>query len=69
MLKDHNFDLVHALSKKSSALWRCKNEYLKNSEDCDHCQNMWSKIMEDDDKHAEMLKEEIKRHISEERFD
>jgi len=69
MLKNHNHDLVHSLSEKCDAVWRYKNDYLKNSEKCSSCIKMWEKLMEDDEKHIEILKEEISRHIKENRFD
>jgi len=69
MLKNHNHDLVHALSEKNDAAWRYEKEYLKNAEGCEYCQNLWRQLAEDDNKHIELLKEEIKRHIDEERFD
>lgn len=69
MLKNHNHDIVHSLSEKCDAVWRYQKEYLKNSEGCPFCVNMWKKLMEDDEKHIEMLKEEISRHIKENRFD
>lgn len=68
MLKDHNHDLVHSLSEKNDAVWRYP-EYLKNAEGCLHCVNLWKKFMEDDEKHIGMLREEINRHIKENRFD
>ena len=69
MLENHNFDLVHALSKKNSALYRYKEHYLKNSSGCEFCQNLWKTLEADDNKHVEMLVAEIKRHMEEERFD
>ena len=69
MLKNHNHDLVHALSEKSDALWRYKNEYLKNSQGCEHCIKMWKALEADDEKHVMMLVEEIRRHLNEGRFD
>ncbi|OHA13975.1 MAG: hypothetical protein A2909_01665 [Candidatus Tagabacteria bacterium RIFCSPLOWO2_01_FULL_39_11] len=69
MLKDHNHDLIHSLSEKNDAVWRYEGEYTKNAEGCEFCQNLWRQLAEDDNRHIEMIKEEIKRHISEERFD
>lgn len=68
MLKDYNHDLVHALSEKNDAVWRYKKDYMKNAEECTHCVNMWKKIMEDDEKHIEMLRDEIQNHSKEGRF-
>jgi hypothetical protein len=69
MLKNHNHDLIHSLSEKLDAVWRYQNHYLKDSEGCKNCVDMWKKFIEDDEKHIEMLKEEISRHIKENRFD
>ena len=69
MLKNHNHDLIHALSEKTDAVWRYQNENLKNAAGCEFCVSMWKKLMEDDEKHIEILKEEIQRHIKENRFD
>lgn len=69
MLKNHNHDLVHSLSEKLDAVWRYQKEYLKNAEGCPSCVNLWKNLMKDDEKHIEMLKEEIGRHIKEGRFD
>jgi uncharacterized ferritin-like protein (DUF455 family) len=69
MLKNHNHDLIHSLSEKNDAVWRYEKEYLKNAEGCEHCVNMWKQLADDDNRHIEMLRNEIKRHIGEERFD
>ena len=69
MLKNHNHDLVHALSEKNDAVWRYEKEYLKNSQGCDHCTKMWEKMRDEDNGHIQMLVEETKRHMDEGRFD
>lgn len=68
MLKNHNHDLVHALSEKNDAVWRYGKEYLKNASGCERCVELWKKMTDDDEKHIKMLKEEIERHISENNF-
>lgn len=69
MLKDHNHDLVHALSEKNDALWRYRNHYLKSAEGCSHCTELWKALQADDEKHVALLTQEIKRHMDEGRFD
>jgi hypothetical protein len=69
MLKNHNHDLVHALSEKNDAVWRYENEYLKNAAGCQRCSEMWRQMQNDDNKHIEMLTSEIRHHIEEKRFD
>jgi len=68
MLKDHNHDLVQQLSEISDSLWRI-GLYKKNAEGCDSCMAMWDKMENDYESHVEMLKEEISKHVKEERFD
>ncbi len=68
MLKDHNHDLVHQLSETSDSIWRME-EYLKNADGCESCQALWNEIKNDCEKHAELLKGEIARHVSENRFE
>jgi hypothetical protein len=68
MLKNYNHDLLHSLSEKSDAVWRYKKEFLKNASGCDACAKLWKKLMEDDEKHIGMLKEEIERHVKGNRF-
>lgn len=69
MLKDHNHDLVHALSEKNDALWRYRRHYLDSAAGCEHCTVLWKILEQDDEKHIGLIVEEIKRHIEEERFD
>lgn len=69
MMKDWNHDLVHALSEKNDALWRYRHHYKKTSEDCTHCTALWTALEADDVKHVQLIVEEIKRHIAENRFE
>lgn len=69
MLKDHNHDLIHALSEKNDAVWRYGREYIKNAEGCAHCESLWKQLKEDDEKHIILLVEEMKRHLGEGRFE
>jgi hypothetical protein len=69
MLKDHNHDLVHALSEKNDALWRYRNHYGKTAAGCEECTRLWQTLEADDERHVKMLTGEIKRHMDEGRFD
>lgn len=68
MLKNHNHDLVHQLSETSDSIWRME-DYLKNAEGCDYCKSIWDEMKKDYEKHVGRLKEEIVRHVNENRFD
>ena len=67
-MKNHNHDLVHHLSETIDSLWRY-GEYIKNAEGCEYCTALWMKLKSADEEAEKMLLEEIKRHISENRFD
>lgn len=69
MLKDHNHDLVHALSEKNDALWRYRKHYRAASAGCEQCSSIWKTLEADDTKHVKLLRDEIKRHFDEGRFD
>lgn len=67
-MKDWNHDLVHQLSEDLDSLWRYE-AYIKNAEGCGHCSAMWQKCKELDEQKIAMLRDEIARHVKEERFD
>lgn len=67
-MKNHNHDLIHQLSENADSIWRF-DEYLKNAEGCPTCTAMWQTLKESCQKYEQMLLEEIKRHIAENRFD
>lgn len=68
MLKDWNHDLVQQLSEISDSIWRME-QYKKASGGCEHCLAMWEKLEADYENHVTMLRDEIIRHVKENRFD
>ena len=68
MLKNWNHDLVHQLSETSDSLWRMES-YLKSSEGCKSCSDIWSTLRKDYEKHVEFMLVEIKRRVGEELFE
>lgn len=67
-MKNHNHDLVHHLSETIDSIWRY-GEYVKNAKGCNHCADLWKKLKKADMEAEAMIKEEIKRHIKDGRFD
>ncbi len=67
-MQNHNHDLVHHLSETLDSIWRY-DEYVKNAESYPSCTAIWQTLKEADQKHEQILLEEIKRHVSENRFD
>lgn len=66
----HNFnhDIIQTLSVKLDSLWRY-DEYLKNAKGCEVCENMWKELKEADLKAAKKLRDEIARHIDQNKFE
>lgn len=66
----HNFDhdLIHQLSEKLDSIWRY-DTYLKNAKGCPRCENLWQTLKTKDLEMADMLREEIKQHIGEGKFE
>jgi hypothetical protein len=65
MLKNPNYDLVEELQEKSKGVWRY-DQYLKDAgmdPNCQHCRDLWQKLKEEDERHIQMLKDEIKMHV------
>lgn len=67
-MKDGNFDLIHALTKKAEVL-AVYDRYARDSAGCPKCQDLWRQIRQDDARHHDMLLQEINRHAKDERFD
>jgi len=67
-MKDFNHNLIHVLSEKLDNVWKRYDKYIEDSED-DSCRELWKKIKEDEEKHIEMLKNEIIKHVQSGNFE
>ena len=69
-MKNINYDLVKLLHTTLDAIWRLENYYVKDAEEAKcHSVSALKQILEDEKKHAEMLREEIKMRIEAGVFD
>ena len=69
-MKNINYDLVKLLHTTLDTIWRLENHYIKDSEEAKcHSVSALKRILEDEKKHAEMLREEIKMRIEAGVFD
>jgi hypothetical protein len=50
--------------EESQSLWRIKNEYIKDAEDCEECKEFWEKLEKDKEEHCKDLQELISSHIT-----
>ncbi len=64
MFKNHQYNLINQLFQEHKSLWRIKNNYLKDAEGCNECQEFWKKMEADKESHVQELSELIKKHLS-----
>lgn len=70
-MKNANYNLVKMLLAKLDDAWRVEKHYAKDAAEsgCKECQKLLGEILEVDLKHADLLREELARHIREEKFE
>lgn len=54
--EDHDFDLIHELSKRLESLWRC-DQYIANANGHAHLQEFWRDIKRQEQKNVKCLKQ------------
>ncbi len=70
-MKNANYNLVKMLLTKLDDSWRVERHYAKDAAamGCAECQKILEKILADDKKHIESLREELAKHIKDKNFD
>lgn len=70
-MKNANYNLVKMLLTKLDDAWRVEKYYATDAAElaCKDCQAVLRKILADDQKHVEMLREELAKHIKEKKFE
>lgn len=63
MMDNHAYNLMRQLTEEHTSLWRIKNEYLKDADDCEDCKKFWNKMEEDKENHVKELSELVKKHM------
>lgn len=63
MLENHIYNLIEQMAEENKSLWRIKNEYRKDAENCGDCSAFWEKLERDKETHIADLKELIKKHL------
>jgi hypothetical protein len=61
--EDHDYDLVHELSKRLDALWRY-DQYIANADKHPELQKFWREVKQQDQANVKKLKELLAREIS-----
>jgi isocitrate lyase len=68
LIKNHDHDLVHELSKRLDGVWRY-DQYIANAaEEAPHVKAFWTELKQQDIKNVERLKELIREHVSKDCF-
>jgi hypothetical protein len=52
------------LVQEQKSLWRIKNSYMKDHDNCSDCKVFWEKMLADKESHTEELMQLIKAHTS-----
>ncbi|OGZ58970.1 MAG: hypothetical protein A3F94_00895 [Candidatus Spechtbacteria bacterium RIFCSPLOWO2_12_FULL_38_22] len=63
MLKNHLYNLLLQIVQENKTLWRIKNHYLNDLENCSVCKEFWNKMEVDKKQHIQDLKTLIKQHL------
>ena len=64
MLDNHAYNLLTQLMVEHKSLWRIKNSYKNDADDCQSCRSFWEKLEKDKEGHVEELKELVKQHLA-----
>jgi len=60
-MDNHIYNLAKALTKKSQAVWRYE-KFIKDSDGCPECEELWRELKEEDEEHVEKMKKILTSH-------
>lgn len=63
MLNNHIYNLLTQTTQEHKSLWRIKNNYQKDIENCADCKKFWEKMAADKEAHVTELEAIIKNHL------
>lgn len=69
-MENANYNLVKVLLSELDDAWRIQKHYLDDAKKfgCPDCMNIMKNIQDDTEKHIEMLRTEIAKHVGQEKF-
>lgn len=62
MLKNMHYDVIEEMSSISQSLARM-DKYIKDSQECGSCKQVWEKIKRQHEEELSTLTEELKNHV------
>ncbi len=63
MLDNHVYNLMNQMVQEHKSLWRIKNMYIEDAQDCSSCKEFWQKMAADKEAHIEELERLLKAHL------
>ena len=63
MLDNHLYNLASTLTEESRSLWRLKNTYKDEAQECKKCEEIFDEIIQSKERDIEKLKELLKEHL------
>jgi hypothetical protein len=67
LIKNHDHDLIHELSKRLDGVWRY-DQYIANAEKAPNVKAFWTDLKKQEIKNVERLKELIREHVNKDDF-
>lgn len=62
MLKNDNYNILQTITIISRSLYRYE-QYIRDAENCERCQELWSKFRKQREDELSLLLGELKKHI------
>ena len=63
MLDNNVYNLMFQMLNESKSLWRIKNEYKRDAEDCSSCAAFWLEMEKQKEENVRRLEAMIKDHL------
>lgn len=63
MLNNHVYNLLSQATQEHRSLWRIKDSYKKDADNCPDCKAFWEKMEKDKEDHVAELEAMIKKHL------
>jgi len=64
MVNNHMYNLMAQMVQEHKSLWRIKNKYMVDAEECQMCKAFWEKLADAKEANVAELQEILKDHMS-----
>ena len=63
MLNNHIYNLLMQATQEHKSLWRIKDSYKNDAQECADCVEFWNRLEKDKEGHVAELESMLKKHI------